>query len=177
MLATLSALAVLAACSGRSGGPASADRPTRAPAATATPTFPRDRVTVRFDGGAAVRAEVAVTREQQLRGLMYREELGEDDGMLFLFPHAQTDGFWMKNTLIPLSIAYLRRTADRAYDVVAILDMEPCPPDAATCPSYPPGRSYEAALEVNAGWFERAGVEVGSGARVEGEIQLPSPAA
>ena len=135
--------------------------------------FPSERVTVRFGQGAEVRAEVAVTAPQLARGLMYREKLGTDDGMLFLQQILSSDGFYMKNTLIPLSIAYMRRAADRTYQVMAILDMEPCPAATVKCPTYPPGTYYDAALEVNKGWFERNGVEPGATAEVDGPIPNP----
>jgi uncharacterized membrane protein (UPF0127 family) len=157
----------------------------RAPAANPSPalpsavgspapvTFPSERVTVRFGEGAEVRAEVAVTAPQLARGLMYREKLGTDDGMLFLLQTLDADGFYMKNTLIPLSIAYMRRTANRTYQVLAILDMEPCPPATVKCPTYPPGTYYDATVEVNKGWFARNGVKPGAVADVTGPIPNP----
>ena len=70
-------------------------------------------------------------------------------------------GFWMKNTLIPLSIAFF----DRQGVILRILDMEPCRADP--CPVYYPGVVYQGALEVNQGWFRRRGLA--EGARVGGE--------
>ena len=104
--------------------------------------------------------EVAETPEQQMRGLMYREALAEDRGMVFLFPRATDAGFWMKNTKIPLSIAFF----DKKGRIVRILDMDPCtlPPEQADrCPVYAPGLAYVGALEVNQGWFESRGVREG----------------
>lgn len=121
-------------------------------------------------GDREVVAEVAATPSERGRGLQHRDHLPRDAGMLFLFPERREGGFWMKDTLIPLSIAFLRedgREGDVArYEVVAILDMEPC--EADPCPSYEPGLPYDAALEVNQSWFAEAGVEVGDRARVEG---------
>jgi hypothetical protein len=116
---------------------------------------------VRFEGGTTAVVEIADSREEQLRGLMGRRELGADDGMLFVFPKQQFTGFWMKNTLIPLSIAYMKRTGERPgpMEVVAIKEMTPC--EADPCPPYPPGAGYDMALEMNAGWFERHGIEPG----------------
>jgi uncharacterized membrane protein (UPF0127 family) len=148
------AACVLASCS---GDPTS-------PAASATRTPPADGQFVRFVDGPTAVVEVADSREEQIRGLMGRRELGADEGMLFVFPRAQRTGFWMKNTLIPLSIAYMDRTRD-GLEVVAIKEMTPC--RAVPCPTYPPGASYEAALEMNAGWFERHGIEVGARAHEE----------
>lgn len=130
---------------------------------------PEGSVVVSF-GDREVVAEVAATPSERQRGLQHREHLPRDAGMLFLFPELREGGFWMKDTLIPLSIAFLRedgRKGDVArYEVVAILDMEPC--EADPCPSYEPGLPYDAALEVNQSWFAEAGVEVGDQARVEG---------
>ncbi len=104
--------------------------------------------------------EVAETPEQQLRGLMYRTELAENRGMVFLFPRATDAGFWMKNTKIPLSIAFF----DQNGRIVRILDMDPCelpPKESDRCPVYAPGLAYVGALEVNQGWFAARGVEEG----------------
>ncbi len=104
--------------------------------------------------------EVAETPEQQMRGLMYRTELAEDHGMVFLFPHATDTGFWMKNTRIPLSIAFF----DKTGRIVRILDMDPCtlpPEEADRCPVYAPGMAYVGALEVNQGWFAARGIKEG----------------
>jgi len=86
---------------------------------------------------------------------MFRKSLPEDQGLLFLFPQATGSPFWMKNTLIPLSIAF----ADQNGKILRILDMEPCPKDP--CPTYYPGVAYRQALEVNRGWFARHGVKEG----------------
>lgn len=104
--------------------------------------------------------EVAATPEQQMRGLMYRTELAPDHGMLFLFPQATDVGFWMKDTKIPLSIAFF----DKQGRIVRILDMDPCtlPPEASDrCPVYAPGLAYVGAVEVNQGWFRKHGVREG----------------
>jgi uncharacterized protein len=102
-----------------------------------------------------VAVEVADTQEEREVGLMHREFLPDDAGMIFLFEEAIAGGFWMKNTLIPLSIAF----ADGEGEILRILDMEPC--EADPCEIYDPGVSYESALEVNQGAFENWGVEEG----------------
>jgi hypothetical protein len=130
-------------------------------------------VTVRFSEGAEAAAEVATTKDQIETGLMFRETLGADDGMLFLFTFSLSDGFYMKNTVIPLSIAYMRRVDAARYEVVGILDMEPCPKGTKACPTYPPGASYEAALEMNQGWFDDHDVEVGAEMTVDGVLPAP----
>ncbi len=107
------------------------------------------------DGSVIVNAEKAETPEQRAVGLMHRTSLEPDAGMVFLFFEERTGGFYMKNTLIPLSIAFF----DSEGIIVEILDMEPCKRDP--CKIYDPGVSYEGALEVNQGAFEEWGVEVG----------------
>ncbi|HYY77155.1 MAG TPA: DUF192 domain-containing protein [Gaiellaceae bacterium] len=103
----------------------------------------------------AVDVEVADSDEERAAGLMHRESLPEDAGMIFVFPEEASGGFWMKNTLIPLSIAF----ADADGRILRILDMEPC--EADPCRIYDPGVSYRSALEVNRGAFADWGVEEG----------------
>jgi uncharacterized protein len=102
-----------------------------------------------------VAVEIADTQGEREVGLMHRESLPDDAGMIFLFGEEITGGFWMKNTLIPLSIAF----ADGDGEILRILDMEPC--EADPCEIYDPGVPYESALEVNQGAFENWGVEEG----------------
>ncbi len=97
-------------------------------------------------------AEVAETPRQRDRGLMGRTALGENHGMLFVFDQEQPLSFWMRNTLIPLSIAYI----DDRGTIVDIQDMEPL--DETSHPSAAPARY---ALEVNQGFFEEHGIRVG----------------
>jgi uncharacterized membrane protein (UPF0127 family) len=137
LAALLVALALTAACGG-------SDEASRATASIATST-----------GEVRVDVELAETRDARREGLMHRESLPEGSGMLFLYDAPATGGFWMKSTLIPLSIAFL----DGDGRILRILDMEPC--EADPCPLYPPGVAYISALEVNQGAFERWGVEVG----------------
>jgi len=99
-----------------------------------------------------IRAEVARTPEQRAIGLMHRKELGANDGMLFVFEQPATQCFWMKNTLIPLSIAFL----DDRGRVVNIADMQPQSLD-----SHCSARPVRFALEMNQGWFARRGIEPG----------------
>jgi uncharacterized membrane protein (UPF0127 family) len=113
------------------------------------------------EGDVEVPVEVADSRGERQVGLMNRESLPEDSGMVFLFPEPTTGGFWMKNTLIPLSIAFYGRDGT----IVRILDMDPCRADP--CPIYEPGVAYTAALEVNQGAFARWGVSEGDVVRLE----------
>ena len=109
----------------------------------------RVRLTV---GGAEFDVELAVTPEQRRQGLMFREQLGEREGMLFVFEEEQTVSFWMRDTPLPLSIAFI----DSRGVIVHMADMVPY--SEAPVPSRFPVRY---ALEVNKGALERAGVEVG----------------
>ncbi len=106
--------------------------------------------------GVELAVEVARTSEERSRGLMFREELAEDGGMLFVFPEDTEAGFWMKDTLIPLSIAFI--AADGT--ILGVQDMESLSEELHR----PPGR-YRYALEVNQGWFREHGL--GQGDRVE----------
>lgn len=112
-------------------------------------------------GEQEVAVEVADTNAERQRGLMERTSLAADAGMVFLFPSETSGGFWMKNTLIPLSIAFY----DADGRIVRILDMEPCRGDP--CPVYDPGVAYVGALEVNQGAFRRWNVSEGDRLRLE----------
>jgi hypothetical protein len=114
------------------------------------------------DSEVVVHVEIANTSAERAHGLMGRTELADDAGMVFSFPQDSTSAFWMKDTLIPLSIAFYG--ADGR--IVRILDMEPCRRDP--CPVYDPEATYRGALEVNQGAFRRWGVEVGDTLRVIG---------
>jgi len=152
-LAFLAALAV-AGC-GAAGGADGDDRPgatqDSGTLAGGTPAPPGDLVPIRV-AGIEIQVEIADDDEERSRGLMYRESLPEDQGMLFVYTDERTLSFWMRNTLIPLDIAYI----DREGRIVDIQHMEP--QDAATHPSAAPAMY---ALEMNEGWFEANGVEVG----------------
>ena len=111
-------------------------------------------------GIARVRVEIADTPDGRERGLMGRTALAEDAGMLFEWTDDTSSAFWMKDTLIPLSIAFV--SADGR--VLALLDMEPCRADP--CPVYDPHVVYRMALEAKQGAFARWGVHVGDRARL-----------
>ncbi|MDP8237064.1 MAG: DUF192 domain-containing protein [Candidatus Erginobacter occultus] len=112
-------------------------------------------------GEREITVEVAITPAQLEQGLKYRRSLPKDRGMLFIFSRPTAGGFWMKDTVIPLSIAFI----DGEGLIVDIQDMET--DDGAR--SYSPPRRYLYALEMNRGWFEinniRPGdrVEIGRG--------------
>jgi uncharacterized protein len=99
--------------------------------------------------------QVADTSKKREKGLMFVDKLPENEGMLFVYPVKTYGGFWMKNTFIPLSIAFL----DLDGKILRILEMEPC--YEVECPTYDPELSYYYALEVNLGWFEKNQIKEG----------------
>ena len=120
--------------------------------------------TVVIDSGSTdveVAVEVADTNAERARGLMGREELDEDAGMVFLVPEPTPTPFWMKGTLIPLSVAFW----DQEGRIFRIHDMEPCREEP--CRLYEPGAPWTGALEVNQGFIEEHGVQVGDRIRLE----------
>ena len=104
-------------------------------------------------GGHSVTAEIADDAETRARGLMYRESMSADDGMLFVYPDETPRSFWMKDTTLPLSIAF----ADRQGVIVKIADMKPL--DTSRVQSLYPAMY---ALEMNRGWFDAHGVAAGA---------------
>jgi uncharacterized protein len=127
-------------------------------------------VTVHFTSGASkldIRAEVAATPDERTKGLMGRLSLRDDEGMLFLFPTPVRTGFWMKDTLIPLDIAFIRDGS-----VAEIRSMTPC--DTNPCPLTTPAAAYDSALEVAPGVLERAGIKVGAVVDTVGRLPAPS---
>jgi uncharacterized membrane protein (UPF0127 family) len=108
-------------------------------------------------GIAVVRAEIAHTQEERNNGLMYRKKLPDGEGMLFVFEADQVLSFWMKNTYIPLSIAFI------AHDgkIIDIKDMYPHDTNSVVS-----SRSARYALETPQGWFSRAGVRTGDTVKI-----------
>ena len=105
--------------------------------------------------------EIAETDLTRQRGLMGRTSLDPDSGMAFLFGTPSTGAFWMKDTLIPLDIAFWAEGGQ----IVDILHMTPCRTDP--CRLYVPARPYVGAVEANAGFFNRHGVAPGDTVRLE----------
>ena len=119
-----------------------------------TQKLPVQEIEITRDGEviAVVKAEIARTKEEQQKGLMFREELPDGEGMLFIYENDQVLSFWMKNTYIPLSIAYI------TYNGVITDIKDMFPHDERSVVS---SRSVRYALEVPQGWFSRAGVKTG----------------
>ncbi len=107
-------------------------------------------------GGKYFSVEVADTQQKQTLGLMYRDEMPADHGMLFIFPNEAPRSFWMKNTRIPLDILYF----DKDLKLVsASLDTPPC--RVRRCPAYPSKTPAMYVLELNAGIASELGIGPG----------------
>ncbi len=109
-----------------------------------------------------IRAEVASTEQDRMRGLMFRDKLAENGGMIFLYPRAEASAMWMKNTRIALSVAFI----DANGRILNIADMEPLSEKAHASSG---AAAY--ALEMNRGWFRKQGIKAGD--LVEGLKGLP----
>ena len=111
--------------------------------------------------GHALRVEVAATIEHRMQGLMFRRKLGRNDGMLFVFEEPGYHAMWMKNTPLPLSVAFV----DGEGRILNVVDMEPHTLDqhAAAGPA-------RYAIETNKGWFAERRIKPGD--KVAG---LPKP--
>jgi uncharacterized protein len=123
----------------------------------------RPTATVAFREGVQVRAEIVDTPPAVERGLMFRESLPPNDGMLFVFEQTGVYPFWMKNTLIPLDIIWL----DEDWRIVSIAaSVPPCRADP--CPTYPPAGPARYVVEVNAGFTRTHGIARGDRVIVAG---------
>lgn len=115
---------------------------------------------VSASGQHPVVLEVASQSKDRQKGLMGREALAENAGMLFSYDYERTSeqGFWMYKTLLPLDIAFL----DQQRVIVNIREMHPCASSrSGDCPSYPAGASYWSAVEMSAGYFAEHGITTG----------------
>ena len=123
--------------------------------ARAQQRYPQPKLpTVRIEAGIhVIRAELADTIETRMLGLMGRESLGPNEGMLFVFEQKAVHCFWMRNTPLPLSIAFL----DDDGGIVNIEQMAPRS-DESHCPS----RAVRFALEMEQGWFAKRGLQEGA---------------
>lgn len=105
-------------------------------------------------GAAELTVEVADENLERQAGMMHRTTMPKNEGMLFVFPRPHQTGFWMKNTTVPLSIAYI----DRASRVIEIYDLHPL----NTQPVESRSARVQYALEVNQGWFAKNGIQPGT---------------
>lgn len=137
-------LLALAATLGAGAATAQSDPP------AANPRLPQVEIQA---GMHVIRAEVAADAATRSRGLMMRDRLGPNEGMLFVFQEKAGHCFWMRNTLLPLSIAFV----DDDGTIANIADMTPQSDD-----SHCPARAVRYALEMEQGWFARRGLKAGA---------------
>ena len=100
--------------------------------------------------------EIADDNGKRMQGLMYRKELGENSGMLFVFDNEDYYSFWMKNTLIPLDIIFISKD----MEIVDIKNAQPCNEDP--CALYKPSKPAKYVLEVNNGFAAKNGIKSGN---------------
>lgn len=111
-------------------------------------------------GKTKLAVQVADTQRKKEQGLKFVWLLPENEGMLFVFLKKTAGGFWMMDTYIPLSIAFV----DSDGTILEIFDMFPC--KGSPCPIYHPRFFYQYAIEVNLGWFQRNGIKEGDYVRI-----------
>jgi uncharacterized membrane protein (UPF0127 family) len=111
-----------------------------------------------------IEAEVAHTPQARIQGLMQRREMPQQRGMLFVFPETEQHCMWMKNTYLPLAVAFL----DDAGRIINVAEMQPGSED-----NHCAARPARYALEMNAGWFARRGLK--PGALIGGLERAPPP--
>lgn len=102
--------------------------------------------------------EIANNDEKRTQGLMFRKYLPDSMGMLFIFDSSGIYGFWMKNTYIPLSIAFINEN----FEIIDILDLEPLDERPVF-----PVKKFKYALEVNRNWFKRNNVKIGDKVKIK----------
>lgn len=145
-------VAILVSGCGPIGSPDGVDADTRMPSLT---------IQTGDGEGVEVWVEIADEQEEQRQGLMNRTELPEDQGMLFVYPREDRLSFWMRDTTLPLSIAFI----DSEGRIADIQQMEPLDDEP---PHYTSSVPVLYALEVNQGFFEERGVEVGDTVELPG---------
>ena len=112
--------------------------------------LPRVQLTT---GMHVIDAQVAATPDQRMTGLMFRQEMPQHEGMLFVFEYASQQCFWMKNTLLPLSVAFI----DDDGTIVNLDEMQP-----QTLNSHCSAKPVRYVLEMNKGWFSKKGIKAGA---------------
>lgn len=130
-------------------------------ATAAVAEMPRMELTAGFH---RIEAEVAATQPERMQGLMHRRVMPRNQGMLFVFPQATRHCMWMRNTYLPLSVAFL----DETGRILNIADMQPQTEDSHCAVA--PARF---ALEMNRGWFAERGLK--AGIRLGGIERAPQP--
>jgi len=113
------------------------------------------------EGVATLQVEIADSPEERAEGLSNRTSMPADAGMAFLWDEPVEAQFWMKDTLIPLQIAFW----DEDGRILGLFEMEPCETDH--CPTYGPREPFVGAVEANTGWFTARGVAVGDSVELD----------
>jgi len=129
-------------------------------------TAQKEGIPIGFPSGRKIQAELAITPEKRARGLMFRESLDADRGMLFVFPEAAFHDFWMKNCRFPIDMIWLS-TEKRIVHIERAVP--PCQEDP--CPTYGPFRKAQYVLEVVADFSLQEELRLGDLI----EFELPSP--
>lgn len=118
--------------------------------------FKKDKIVL---SGKTIQVEMAQTDDERSHGLMFRQKMSDEEGMLFIFPNEQSLSFWMKNTFIDLSIGYF----DQNRTLVDIQEMRAMNSVMTeSLPSYPSQKPAMYALEMNKGWFLKNKIKIGS---------------
>jgi len=155
LIPTLAVLA-LAGCQPGSTSPAPPDPEPGAPDSSETPVAPVAPADAYFPleiGGQTVDVQLAITGPEMQTGLMNRQSMGEHQGMIFVYPRPRSLSFWMRNTYIPLDIAFINPDGV----IEEIYPMQPL--DETSVPSR--SANIQFALEMNQGWFDAYGVQPG----------------
>ena len=146
------AILVAAASAACAGDQAAAPRAATAPTAVAGPR-------VVMPSGAVIAVELALTDAEKAQGLMFRESMPRNAGMVFPFVGLEIRPFWMKNCHFPLDLIYATKDGT-IVDVIKAVP--PCPPDPAPCPTAVPKAVSDTVVEVNAGVADATGAVVGT---------------
>lgn len=154
---------VLAACGSSGSRPVADSTPTSSPGPIRPEGFSSAEIVIRRADGTVCRlcTYLARTSAEWQRGLMFVTDLDGRDGMLFQFPSANTNQFWMRDTVTPLTAVWF--APDGLF--IDAIDMVPCPADAMDCPRYGPGKPATNVLELPQGTL--AGLGIGAGSRLE----------
>ncbi len=136
-----------------------ADRGATAASSPAPAATPASGPRVVMPNGTVIAVEIAVTDQEKAQGLMFRESMPRNAGMVFPFEGLEIRPFWMKNCHFPLDLVY----ATKDGTVVKVIKaLPPCPPDPAPCPNAVPKAKSDTVLEVNAGVADATKAVVGA---------------
>jgi len=167
LLTAAGTLAALVSACGAAPGKASGAAATPTPAASAAPS-PASGPRAEMPSGAVYRLELALTPEEQTQGLMFRENLPDRTGMIFVFGQEADHHFWMKNTMIPLDMIWM----DASGKVIFVsANTPPCKADP--CPTYGPDAPARQVLEIAGGMAAKENIAVGSTLRLIDVPQKP----